>query len=162
MSGRRDQGALALVAAAVAGMLVSTYLVVVHYTAIPLVCTTGGVVDCAAVTSSSFSVVPGTSVPVAILGIVWFAASGGLALVAALAAWRRLPEPAWLRSAHVIWAVAGLGSVLYLVFGEISLRRICEWCTVVHLLVFLSLLVALARWQRAPGAGRRRGEPELG
>ncbi|MDQ2959483.1 MAG: vitamin K epoxide reductase family protein [Candidatus Dormibacteraeota bacterium] len=155
MTGRRDRGALTLMAAAVAGMLVSTYLVVVHYAPIPLVCTTGGVIDCAAVTNSSYSLVPGTSVPVAALGIVWFAVSGGLALLAAVASWRRQPEPVWLRPAHLMWAAAGLASVLYFVFGEISLRRVCEWCTAVHLLVLVSLLVALARVQSAPGAGRQ-------
>ncbi len=161
MSRRRNWSALTLGAAALGGILVSAYLTIVHYSTIPLVCTNGGVVDCAAVTSSAYSVVPGTSIPVALLGIVWFAVSGGLALVATVAAWRRAPEPAWLPSAHVIWAIAGLGSVLYLVFGEISLRRICEWCTVVHLLVVASLLIALARWQRAQAFERREGEPEL-
>jgi uncharacterized membrane protein len=161
MSRRREWGAIALGGAALGGILDSTYLTVVHYSTIPLVCTNGGVIDCAAVTSSTYSVVPGTAIPVALLGIVWFAVSGGLALLATVAAWRRAPEPSWLASAHVIWAMAGLASVLYLVFGEISLRRICEWCTVVHLLVVTSLLIALARWQRAHAVRRHEGDPGL-
>jgi hypothetical protein len=41
------------------------------------------------------------------------------------------------------------------VFAEIVLvQRICEWCTVIHLLTLASFLIALTRWQR-------RDEPAL-
>lgn len=143
------RGAWALVAFAAAGIAVSAYLTVVHYAGVAPVCTTTGVIDCSAVTSSSYSVVPGTSIPVTVPGLVWFVVSGALALIAAVSARRAIQEPAWLRPVHVLWALAGIAVVLYLVFGEISLRRICEWCTVVHVLVLASLLVAIARWQRA-------------
>lgn len=142
-------GPWALVAFAVAGIAASTYLTAAHFAGVQPVCATGGVVDCGAVTSSVYSVIPGTSIPVTLLGLAWFGVSGALALAATPLARRAVQEPRWLRAAHVAWAAAGITVVLYLVFGEISLRRICEWCTFVHVLVLASLLVALARWQRA-------------
>lgn len=161
MSRRFPVGAVMLMAFALAGIAVSAYLTVVHYAGVPLVCTAGGPVDCAAVTSSSYSLVPATSIPVALLGIAWFAVSGGMALLAIISARGQWSEPAWLRSGHVVWAVIGVVVVLYLVYGEISLRRLCEWCTAVHVLVIASLLVALGRWQRgaigAPTGGRSLG-----
>jgi uncharacterized membrane protein len=46
--------------------------------------------------------------------------------------------------------VLGLVSVLYFVFAElVKLHELCEWCTGVHILVFLCLLVAIARVQPA-------------
>lgn len=53
---------------------------------------------------------------------------------------------------HVLWALLALILVLYLVYAEISLRALCEWCTAVHVLVLAPLPAAIARWQRAPAA----------
>jgi uncharacterized membrane protein len=150
MSRRCPVGGVILIALALAGIGVSAYLTVVHYAGVAPVCTTGGVVDCGAVTSSSYSMVPATSIPVSLLGIAWFAVSGGMALMAVIAARHGSAEPASLRIGHVLWAVIGVMVVLYLVYGEIDLRRLCEWCTAVHVLVIASLLVAIGRWQRAP------------
>ena len=145
----RERGAVAMVAMAVAGIAIAAYLTTVHYAKIPLVCTTGGVVNCSAVTSSRFSVVPGTQLPITIPGMLWFLVSGGMAVVALAAAWRARPEPDRLRLAHLLWGAAGLLFVLYLVYDEIvQLHKICEWCTVIHVLTLLTFLIALTRWQR--------------
>jgi uncharacterized membrane protein len=49
-------------------------------------------------------------------------------------------------------------SVLYLVWAElVPLHEICEWCTGVHILVFLSLLVTVTRLQ--PGSVPRYAGP---
>ena len=150
MSRRFPVGGVTLIAFALAGIGVSAYLTVVHYAGVAPVCTAGGVVDCGVVTSSSYSMVPATSIPVSLLGIAWFAVSGGMALMALIAARQGSAEPASLRIGHVLWAVIGVIVVLYLVYGEIDLRHLCEWCTAVHVLVVASLLVAIGRWQRAP------------
>ena len=160
MSGRSlPLGALSLAGMGLAGLGISAYLTTVHYAQVPLLCTTGGVVDCAAVTSSTYSVVPGTTIPVTAPGMLWFAVSAVLAVLAVVAARRERDEPCWLRTVHVLWCVAGLAVVLYLVYAEISLRRICEWCTAVHLLVLASLLVTIARWQTAHALPRRGSTP---
>lgn len=153
MKRRADLGAATLLGFAIAGTGILAYLTTVHYAGAPLACPTGAVVNCATVVSSSYSVVPGTAMPVTVPGLVWFMVSGAMALFAMLRTRSGRAEPAWLRPAHAVWALLALVAVLYLVYAEISLRALCEWCTAVHLLVVASLLTAIARWQRAPAAG---------
>lgn len=146
----RERGLVAMAAMAVVGIAIAAYLTTVHYAKIPLACTTGGVVNCSAVTSSRFSVVPGTQLPITIPGMLWFIASGALAVVALVAARRGQPEPPRLRAIHALLGAAGLLFVLYLIYAEIvQLHRICEWCTVIHILTLATFLIALTRWQRA-------------
>ena len=144
---RRERGATALLGFAVLGLAVAAYLTAVHYADVAPVCgTIDSVVDCGAVTRSAWSLLPGTQVPVTVPGMLWFAVSGALALVALRSAHRGTAEPPWLRPAHAAWAAAALVAVLYFVYAElVALHRICEWCTAVHLLVLASFLVALAR-----------------
>jgi uncharacterized membrane protein len=147
---RRAPDLVALIAMAVVGIGISVYLTSVHYAKVPLVCNTTGVIDCAAVTSSKYSLVPGTQVPITVPGLLWFVVSGALAAVALAALVRGQTEPARLRIAHLIWGALGMAFVLYLVFAEIVLlHRICEWCTVVHLMTLLTFLIVLNRFQRA-------------
>jgi uncharacterized membrane protein len=151
---RRSPDLAALVAMALVGLGISIYLTAVHYAHVRLVCTSGGVVNCAQVTSSAYSVVPGTQIPITIPGMLWFLASGGLALAAWRARASGKPEPARIRPAHAIWGGLGLLFVLYLVYVEIvRLHAICEWCTAVHVLTLLTFLVALYRLQQGPDAG---------
>jgi uncharacterized membrane protein len=141
----------ALVAMALAGLTISGYLTTVHYAHVPLLCSAGGIVNCAQVTTSAYSVVPGTPIPITIPGILWFLVSGGLAS----AAWRKQVRtgiaPTRLGLAHLGWGAVGLITVLYLVYVEIvRLHAICEWCTAVHALTLLTFLVALYRVQQLP------------
>jgi uncharacterized membrane protein len=153
---REHVGLTALAMMAVAGLGISIYLTIVHYDSkVALICTSGGLVSCQSVTTSAYSVVPGTSIPITIPGMLWFIALGGLALVSLWAAARGEAEDARLRPATLALTVVGLAFVIYLVFAEIVLvQRICEWCTVIHLLTLASFLIALTRWQR-------RDEPAL-
>ena len=146
---RRGPALTALLCMAVAGVAISLYLTSVHYLNVPLACSASGVVDCAPVLQSTYSVVPGTQLPITVPGLLWFVASGTLAGIALARAWAGHPEPRWLRPAHAAWGAAGLLVVLYLVYAEIvQLHRICAWCTVVHLLTLATFLVALARLQQ--------------
>lgn len=144
---RRERAALAMLGMAVAGLPITAYLTVIHYAGVAPVCAaTGSLVDCGAVTRSSWSVLPGTSVPVTVPGMVWFLVSGALAVVAIRRAHRGEDEPRGLRAAHAAWGAAGVAGVLYFVYAElVALHRICEWCTAVHVLVVATFLVALAR-----------------
>jgi uncharacterized membrane protein len=147
---RRAPDLAALVAMAALGFGISVYLTTVHYAKVQLVCTTGGIINCAAVTSSAYSIIPGTSIPITIPGMLWFVVSGALAVVALVALARGEAEPERLRLAQVAWGGLGLAFVLYLVYAEIvKLRQICEWCTAVHLLTLATFLVALYRLQQA-------------
>lgn len=142
----KERGLLSLLVAAAIGFAVSIYLTVVHYSGASLVCSTTSVINCQAVTTSAYSVLFGTSIPVSAAGIVWFLVSGELAAVGLLKAYRSQAEPGWLRPAQLLWGLGGLIFVLYLVYAEIVLvHRICEWCTLVHLLTLFSFMVALGR-----------------
>lgn len=146
---RREPGLVAIAVMALAGLGVAVYLTAQHYLKVPLVCTTGGVVDCSNVLHSQYSVVPGTQLPITFPGMLWFLVSGGLAIAGLVWARREAPEPQRLSQLQLAWSALGLLSVLYLVYDEIvQIHRICEWCTVVHVLILLTLLVALSRFQR--------------
>lgn len=125
-----------------AGLADSLYLTAVHYSGGPLACASSGILNCDLVTRSSYGTVPGTSIPVSLGGVVWFA----VVLVLALAAGRVPYRPVSL--ALVAWSAAGLIVVLYLVYAElVRLHHICEWCTVVHVAVVAILLLSLAAFQ---------------
>ena len=141
-------GAWFLLAVGVIGLGISVYLTTLHYAGVAPLCSSGGLVNCEGVLKSQYSVVPGTSIPVTVPGMVWFIVSGALALISIRCAGQGSAEPRWLRPGHLIWAVLGLVSVLYFVYDElVQLHELCEWCTSVHVLVFLSLLVTLGRLQ---------------
>src|SRR5258708_5222637 len=70
--------ALAL-AAGLAGLGVSIYLTVVHYSAIPVACPATAQVNCEQVLASPYGVIAGSAIPTSAAGIVWFALSALLA-----------------------------------------------------------------------------------
>jgi uncharacterized membrane protein len=122
---------------AVLGLLDAAYLTYEHLTAsTTLACSDSGIVNCAKVTTSSYSSVVG--IPVAFLGLAYF-------IVMAV-----LCAPALFRSGHrqigllrIAAAAAGVLMVLYLVWAELfALDAICLWCTGVHVLTFM-LFVAV-------------------
>lgn len=114
---------------AVAGLAVSAYLTVEHYSSsTTLACPETGVVNCVKVTTSSYSTLAG--VPVALLGLLFFAA---MSILCAPVAWRAANP--WVGRARLVGAVAGVVMVVYLVWAELfRIDAICLWCTVVHAL----------------------------
>lgn len=123
----------------------SIYLAYEHATAnATLACNGGGAVDCAKVTTSSYSTLAG--MPVAYLGVVFFIAALGLA-VFALAAAPRLAVIA--ENARLAAAAIGVVMVAYLIWAEVQVGAVCLWCTGIHLVTFalfvLSLFVVVLR-----------------
>ena len=102
-------GAWFLIGAAVVGLGIATYLTTLHYAGVAPICTTNGFVNCGSVLKSSYSVVPGTSIPVTVPGMLWFIVSGWLAVVSILAARRGSRSRTWLRPAHLTWCRVGPG-----------------------------------------------------
>jgi uncharacterized membrane protein len=130
---------LASLVLAVAGLGLSVYLTIEHFTAsTTLACPDTGALNCLKVTTSQQSAVFG--IPVAVLGLVYFAAM----LVASLPALWRSPLP-WIRYGRLALAAVGVLFVFYLVFAELfTLDAICLWCTAVHVLaVALFALTAI-------------------
>ena len=122
-----------------AGLLIAGYLTLLHYDRnVPLVCSGGSVINCEQVLTSPSAFVAG--IPVAVLGLCWFAAALALALMSSRA--RAAGEPAWLRAGGLAWTLVGTGTVLWLVYQEIGvIGKICAWCTAVHVLVLALLVV---------------------
>jgi uncharacterized membrane protein len=118
--------------ASVAGLGVAGYLTYEHFTgSSSLVCSDKGIVNCLAVTTSSYAMVAG--VPVAVLGLIFFA----VALLLQLPVMWRWPNPI-IRRARLAWAVVGLGTVIYLLYAELfEINAICLWCTAVHVLTLV-------------------------
>ncbi len=116
----------------VLGLGVAGYLTFEHFTSSStLACSDNGIVNCLKVTTSSYSAVAG--VPVAVLGLAFFAVMLVLQLPSA---WRR-PERA-IRIFRLAWAMAGLGTVLYLLYAELfAIDAICLWCTTVHVITLV-------------------------
>jgi uncharacterized membrane protein len=150
---RLDPGLAAIVGMAVIGLAVAAYLTIVHYDAsLPLACPTTGHINCEAVTSSRWSVIPGTKWPITFPGMLWFAVSGWLAIRSLQSIARGESESIQVRRAQVAWGALGVLTVLYLVYTEIVTLKFtfCEWCTVVHLATFLSFVIAFDRFSRVP------------
>ncbi len=126
---------IAGVVLSVLGLGVAAYLTYEHYTgSTSLACpagSSGGLINCAKVTTSPWSVEFG--IPVSVLGLVFFAVM--LALQSPWA-WRS-PLPA-VRWARILWCLVGLGNAVVLIYDElVKIDAICEWCTAVHVLTFL-------------------------
>ena len=141
---RRVPESLAAAVAAIIGLGISTYLTAAHYQDFSLACSTTGVIDCASVTHSGYSMVAG--IPVSLLGVLWFGSIAACSLVTL----RATARAHWLWT-QVTLALGGLAFVLYLVYAElVQLHRICEWCTGVHLLTLTVFLLTVVRVQRTP------------
>jgi uncharacterized membrane protein len=130
------------IALTLAGTAVSMYLTIDHYSESDLlVCGEGATVNCASVTTSAQSMFLG--IPVALLGLLWFA---GMVVLCLPAAWNAASVR--LHQARLVGALAGMGFVLWLIYAElIIVGAICLWCTVAHVLAFglFSVVVMTAR-----------------
>jgi uncharacterized membrane protein len=149
---------------ALAGLGVSVYLTIAHFTESALAgCSESGLVNCTKVTTSPQSYVAG--IPVAVLGLAFFVF---VAAIMSPWAWQaRRREVHLLRIASM---VVGIGMVIYLIYAEfIIIGSICLYCTSVHVITFvLFVLTAFgaAAWGLKPGAAfrglplGRKPEPE--
>jgi len=138
---------------ALAGLGVSIYLTVAHFTSPRiLVCSEKGFVNCAAVTTSPESMVFGIF-PVAVLGLAFYVF---MAAATSPWAWRATwPAIRWARFGSV---VVGMVFVLYLLYTELfTLNAICLFCTIVHVITFL--LFGLIVFSFAAGYGAPETSP---
>jgi uncharacterized membrane protein len=122
----------------IAGLGVSIYLTIAHFTDKPLAgCSESGLVNCTKVTTSPQSYVFG--IPVAVLGLAFFVAAVALMSPWAWRSARR--EVALIRLASL---VVGMAFVLYLLYAELLIiGSICLYCTSVHAITFLLFVLTL-------------------
>jgi uncharacterized membrane protein len=125
--------------AGLAGLTISAYLTAAHLTAVPLVCSTAGAINCELVLSSPYAVIGGTAIPTSAAGIVWFSVSDVLAGLR----WVGADTPLVARL-QLAWSTIGMLTVVGLVFIEIVvLGAICIWCSAAHTLVLAIFLLTL-------------------
>ena len=118
-----------------AGVAAATYLTVAHYdTGVTLACPDTGLVNCAKVTTSTYSKILG--IPVAVLGLAFF-----VFMLPLQTPWAWRSTNLWLRAVRLGSCVVGMGFVLWLLYAElIKIGNICLYCTSVHALTFLILV----------------------
>ncbi len=142
---QRSGGQILILLLSLLGAGIAIYLTSVHYERTPLICSTNGLIDCARVLSSSYSLIPGTTVPITIAGLGWCVVSGALAFIG----WRLASSQHWLSITQLLWSFVGIVTALYLVYVEIvRLHTICAWCTALHVVILCMFLITLAQFQQ--------------
>ncbi|GCE11629.1 vitamin K epoxide reductase family protein [Tengunoibacter tsumagoiensis] len=137
---QRKGGQILLLVLSLIGVGISIYLTVIHYNHAPVVCSASGVVNCELVLSSTYSSVPGTTIPISIPGLLWTLVGAGLAVAALVLG----PARKWVRIAEVAWTGLGMLTVFYLVYAElVRLHAICAWCTGLHVIIFIMFLSSI-------------------
>jgi uncharacterized membrane protein len=134
---------IVMIALALLGLAVASYLTYVHYAGIKPACTAGE--SCTKVQTSVYSKLGG--VPVALIGLLGYIAILGSLLVR---------ETETSRLATMCLTLVGFGFSAYLTYRELfSIHAVCEWCA--SSAVIMTVLTALATWrflrgdQPAPG-----------
>jgi uncharacterized membrane protein len=141
---------------ALAGVGVSIYLTVAHYSSAKiLACPDTGVINCTKVTTSSYSTQFG--VPLAVLGLAFFVVT---LLFQNPWAWRSASRV--VRSGRLVVATGGAVMVLWLIWVELfRLDAICLYCTAVHALsILVFILTGLGTAATAPRGAFDDEEPE--
>ena len=116
--------------------ITSLYLTYNHY-ATPTegsLCDFGESISCSLVNTSIFSEI--LFIPVAILGALWSFILFGLAL-------KGLKGDTAIYGGLLFWSILGIFSVIYLVIAEIILKSICPFCTLVHIIVIITLIISI-------------------
>ncbi len=109
------------------GIVISIYLLIVHYSNIPIACPKTNFVNCDLVLKSSYAVLFG--IPMPFYGIFFF--------LVALFFLNRIKILIW-------WLSIGILFVFYLLYTELfRLHVICLWCTSVHIIVFIMFFISL-------------------
>jgi uncharacterized membrane protein len=142
---------------AVLGLAVSAYETYAHFNGNRLAgCPTGGgTFNCAAVITSSQSMVFGV-IPVAILGLAFYVAA-----VPLFSPWGWRLEQRAVHQLRLASVIVGMGFVMYLIYAELQIGSICEYCTGVHVVTFLLFCITVfsaAIWglgERREASGRR-------
>jgi len=153
---------IATLVLALAGLGVSIYLTIAHFTETALAgCSESGLVNCTKVTTSPESYVFG--IPVAVLGLAFFVFA-----VAIMSPWAWQSARREIHLARIASLVVAMGFVLYLIYAELfTIGSICLYCTSVHAItfaLFVLTVIAAAAWGLNPGTpwSLRRPAPQPG
>jgi uncharacterized membrane protein len=145
---------IATLVLALAGLGVSIYLTIAHFTETALAgCSESGLVNCTKVTTSPESYVFG--IPVAVLGLAFFVFA-----VAIMSPWAWQSARREIHLARIASLVVGIGFVIYLIYAELFIiDGICLYCTSVHIITFVLFVltaISAAAWGLKPGTPWKR------
>ncbi len=122
------------------GLVTSLYLVYNHY--YPHlqggICDITAAVSCTVVNSGIYSTFFG--IPVAMYGVLWFLILGTFS--------RKSWQDKKAIPKLLGWNILGMVFVLYFIYIEFVLGTICPFCTVVHILVSLSLVLSIILYKQ--------------
>jgi uncharacterized membrane protein len=125
---------------AVVGLAISAYETYAHFNGNRLAgCPTGGngTFNCSAVITSSQSMVFGV-IPVAILGLAFYVAA-----VPLFSPWGWRIKSRLVQQLRLASVIVGMGFVMYLIYAELQIGSICEYCTGVHVVTFLLFCITV-------------------
>lgn len=113
------------------GIADATYLTIAHYaTKVVLACPDTGIINCAKVTSSSYSEIHG--IPLTLFGLLFF-----IGMLIAQLPWLWNSTSSLIRNGRVAYSITGIVAVFWLVYVELHiLHAICLYCSGVHFLTF--------------------------
>ena len=131
---------LSIILAGILGLFASGYLTYQKYDPAlnSEICTIGNIDGCSVVNTSRYSAIFG--IPAGIWGMIWFA----VLLYLAAKCWRR----EWWARELLSWTIIGSVFVIYFIIAEIKLLTLCVYCTLVHVLVLVSLVLAIVFYRK--------------
>lgn len=132
---RKKHFILCILILSILGLITSLYLTYDHYhpSIEGSVCDITASVSCTVLNSGIYSTIIG--IPVALYGVAWF-------IILGIFSWNSLnntntiPKLLW-------WNAVGFMSIFYFIYIEFLLSTICPFCTVVHILVAVSLILSI-------------------
>ena len=139
--GKEKQILKGIIFLCILGILTSLYLVQNHYAGIAegSFCDFGEYISCSLVNTSVFSEF--LRVPVALFGAIWF-------LVGILGALKALKKLSNYLPFMLLWSIAGVGFIIYMIIAEIILKAICPLCTLAHVLTLILFILILILYKK--------------
>lgn len=129
---------IGIIILSIVGLLISSYLLQIHLNPAEGVCDINNVVSCLLTNTSSYSEL--LDLPVAWFGIIWF-------LMLIVLSWKALKAEEGSVAGLFWWNVAGIAFVMYMIIAEFILKSLCIYCTVVHGIVVMTLVLSSMLWK---------------
>ena len=136
-----------LIILAIIGIFISLYLIKNHYVGATSgsACDFNETISCSIVNTSIYSELLG--VPVALFGALWFVV---LLIVLGKLLAKKNPNMKLHCFILLCWSILGMLFVFYMIWAEFMLRAICPLCTVIHIIVLITLIYAIVLYRNSP------------
>lgn len=122
---------VAAIAESILGILISTYLLLYHTAGVQLICPTTGIINCGTLLSSSYAFLYG--IPIEVFGMLFFVLE-----IILVHLHKKLNK-----DILVIYNAVGIGVIMYLIYGEYTIGKICLYCTAIHILVVTLFILSV-------------------